>query len=727
MHLNQYATEDGLALFVNGLDEPYTLIGFDANKDPEHPTTGHAYVPAYATDSVIAVREEDKATLYAMWEPKIYVTFVNTTDEDITVQLSGTGTDTVRIVNRVNGKYERVAASQTITVPAKSIDTDGRVMIVLPTANTRNNETFTATAVNNHEGKTMSVSGAYHDNPHGTGSEDIPFGYPLEYTGTLSIDENGVIVTYTEEPDASVEFDINGADAVWNETSEYYNNLGNGLHAIEAGDIARNNNQYEPADPSRPGMAFIGWTTNQDIAETNDFSATNAVTLPRGTVIIPDEGSSILEKVRQDFLWDFSRPSSEAYDVTLYAVWAEAVTVTFDLVRTGSNLHVWQGPETTNVPGAYAFYRSDEYSSTVTYTLLKGECVPKPADPRPDPEKPDWYFVQWMAENDTTVSYRNNPKDDLGSDTVIRNNAFDFSKPITDDVTLVTSWTTRVPQMFTFHVENHVIGGNPNDEFEYTIAVSNEKVDKSQQLKVVDNPWGSVTTNLKNNERYTVRITVRTIYAYNSNDNFGGHIEVIDRDGRIVKSEVFNKRSDLGQKYYSSSYQLDLSITQTQRSDYETSVAVENVLPEDSIAYSLEQENRAYVFKIRQGKYFPTQPENVFVPGASNSLTVIFTNTGEIYVAPTGFSSRYLPYILMLEAGLILMLLLGCAGIHRRQGKENGEEAETDTGLNGIGTGPPERGRIYTEPIRKPKADQMKEKGSSGSSDGPEGRGDPGE
>ena len=73
----------------------------------------------------------DEVTLYAMWEPMVYVTFVNTTGGDITVDLSGSGANTIHVVNQATGKFSREQVTTTITIPAKTGDRNGEVKIVL--------------------------------------------------------------------------------------------------------------------------------------------------------------------------------------------------------------------------------------------------------------------------------------------------------------------------------------------------------------------------------------------------------------------------------------------------------------------------------------------------------------------------------------------------------------------------------------------------------------------
>ena len=50
-------------------------------------------------------------------------------------------------------------------------------------------------------------------------------------------------------------------------------------------------------------------------------------------------------------------------------------------------------------------------------------------------------------------------------------------------------------------------------------------------------------------------------------------------------------------------------------------------------------------------------------------MNIDFTN--ELYaVSPTGITTRYMPYLMMLAAGLILAALTGSNGIRRRRRKD---------------------------------------------------------
>ena len=675
--------QSNIAIHLNGYKpflssrNGHLLIGFDENADPESPTTGKAYIPEFATDSVISVQRNDRYTLYAMWEPMVYATFVNNTGKPITIILSDTGDSAVSIVNKLSGEFDREIVTSSVTVPAND-----SVKVVLPNGN---GKTITATVTNDHSGMKMSVSGEYPSGTdYGTGSSEISYGNDVTYTGTLVTDADGIFVTYTEDLDAQVLYDVNGG--TWNPlpvVAPFQHSSGDEYFA-EAADIISNNGLYEPDEPTPPiGKIFIGWTDNVDIAAHTDFSSTTAVTWG-STTITPDADGNILEKIKSSYLWDFSRDASDLYNnsKTLYAVWSDTVTVTYNIAYS-SNMsanplknHTWSGPATTDTAGAYVYYRSDVNSPYVTYTVAKGDYVPKPNDPSVHADKPTWYFIKWLEYNSTTNSYRYNNKSP--KDTNLTTYEFDFSERITDDVTVSTSWTENKPQIFEFTVRNEMNGISSDAEFDYTIAVSDElllgkmgqKKPNSNTIGVPDSIWGSVTTKLKNNQEYKVIVKVQYITDYGGNNSV--EITVVDRDGNVIKDgQVFYCNYNTN-KNFASDYKYTLTITQN------TAVSNTIVSTDYDTGTSTNDANRTFTFYSCewrtsgnapvQGESFTQSIQETFTPevnnyangstilAGNNSIEVVFTN----YIAPTptGYSFDYKPFFMMFGFGAVLLGLI---------------------------------------------------------------------
>lgn len=680
LHLYRYATEQthdgvqGTSYFSN--DEFCLLLGFDENEDPFNPTTGSPYIPAFAADAAAAVTREGQETLYAMWEPMIYVTFVNTTEQPITVRCTGTaGTETVRVVNMVTGEYDREETRGTIIIPAKTGDTDGRIKVVLPCAEA-GTDVLTAEVWNDHTRRKISVSGTFSDEPCGTGMEDIPYGNTVTWSGTLQFDREGIVVTYTEKPDNQMIFNVNGGE--WTETSEDYIHLHDDVYTIYEARIE--DNAYRPADPTHSDRIFIGWTTNADIAAHTDFSSEEAVTWG-GTTITPDAGSIVLDKIREQYLWDFSQPPP--YDEILYAVWSEKVTVTYDMIYTSNTkLHTWSGPETVNTDELYTFFRSNENQRLITWSMAKGERALKPEDPSPHSDKPAWNFITWLEQNSTTDSYRNSAKE-AGTDTIVHY-AFDFSQRVMASVTLITSWTTTTPQHYTFTVEKRVVDGNPNDEFTFNIEVLDELVNGkittgSNTVGPPAQRWGSVAVKLKNNQQYTVNMTVSYINVWGG--VYGIGIDVVDENGTVIKSGQVIYCEQNKYKNFVSDYKYTLRISEEAAAGYETAITAEDV--NGSFTYNLDQEERAFTFRSCkktnsdvQASFTPQ--ENTYTAGADCSLRLVFTNTGEPIIAPTAVRIIKQPFAVMMFIGILLVAgFVGPVCFRKRRHGKTAPMAET--------------------------------------------------
>ena len=621
----------------------YLLIGFDENSDPNNPTTGSAYVPAFAADSVIAVQRNEDRTLYAMWEPMVYVTFVNTTAEPITVTLSGSG-NAIYVINLVTGTFDREASTNTITVPASSGGVDGEVKIVLPRA-AAGTDTITATATNDHLRKKMWVAGEFNGAGYGnaapTGdhayqSQKVNYNDTLTYTGTLQTDATGVVVTYREEPVREILYDVNGG--VWTGTAPYspYEERETGrLFALDEYNVGTPGSYtYEPADPTYSGKVFLGWTTNEDIAAHTDFSSTTSVTWG-STTINPDTDGIVLDKI-SDYLWDFDADPTPLYGDTLYAVWSDTVTVIFDLIRgTSDRNHTWNQTGTTYVSGEYdaeaaipgtnAFYRWGNGSSRyVTYTVKRGERIPRPTDPT-HYSRSDWVFLEWLTAVSTYT-------DKTTGRTTVDDFVFDFDQRVQHTQHLYTSWTEASNfQVYTFTVQNVVENPiNANDEFEYTITAEDVGLQYGSNSSTNNGPptvpLGTLTTYLKNNETYTLRITItkepnqsNTTHAYVGYDVFA---EVIDRDGATVGSEhLLNYQ---GENDVARQYKYTIRVAQEDKAGYTVNVTTD---PTGTEILELDYDQFTFTSKTgTTGTYIPNV--NAFNGGTANdkNATITFTN-----------------------------------------------------------------------------------------------------
>lgn len=108
VHLYKYATGDGYTADsgegVNYFKHPleYMLLGFDKNPDEGD------FIATYAADGIISLQRNDDTTLYAVWEPTVYLNLENKTEKEITFALTASDTQTLYIVNQATSLYDRV-------------------------------------------------------------------------------------------------------------------------------------------------------------------------------------------------------------------------------------------------------------------------------------------------------------------------------------------------------------------------------------------------------------------------------------------------------------------------------------------------------------------------------------------------------------------------------------------------------------------------------------------
>ena len=631
VHLVDYAVSSGYSDLYNTVPHnyfkhpgAYFLLGFDSARDDD-------YIAEFPADSVIAVQRTDKKTLYAVWEKMVYVNFINTTDEDIHIVLTGTGQSTVSIVNVATGLFDREKTTSEITVPARSNGVDGRVKIVLPGADP-GTDYFTATAVNDHLRKKMSVSGEFPagtDYANNTPSTEIRYGGSVVYNQILQEDMSGegIFVIYTEEPVEEVVYDVNGG--TWTNPlssapeSGYVHQMGD-IYALSREAIeADPSNSYEPTKPTREGMLFVGWTDNADIAARTNFHSEDPVTLG-STTITPDEGSTVLQKVIDEYLWDFD--NDPPYDRTLYAVWSETATVTFNLTRSGNNNHIWNGPATTSTPVDHAFYRASGSSNTVTFTLMKGEKVPRPQNPTYG-SNIKRTFMEWV----TVANYI----DTVNQWTTVSRFAFDFDQPVNNDIIIYTSWRdNKNYQIYTFTVNNIVEDAlDENEEFTYTVSAEDVNLKTVSSYSEPAVAFTPVTAKLKNGEQYTIKITTLRETS-NDKHNYTGYdvyAEVIDREGRTVGSGHLLNYLDADNNLINEGreYTYTIRVAQEPVAGYST-----NVYADEAREPILTLLHDQFTFRGSNGDHYKPHT-NPFKENGNTSSTVTFVNRRETFLTLT--------------------------------------------------------------------------------------------
>lgn len=220
VHLYKYATTltaseaSGAPLDPTGVKffthpAGYKLLGFDLDAYDTD------FVPDYAADAVVAVTPGEQHTLYAVWEPMVYLDLVNTTSQALTISITSTNGNALYIVNQADGSFSRTPVN-----PNNLVIQPGTTRLVMPYGAGKD---FTINGTNTLGfGWVMSVSSTY----AGRSSEEDPAPVTdIKNTKTYSItdqlyeDAQGRPVTVTfsamQMPRTLVLHDNDPIDATW--------------------------------------------------------------------------------------------------------------------------------------------------------------------------------------------------------------------------------------------------------------------------------------------------------------------------------------------------------------------------------------------------------------------------------------------------------------------------------------------------------------------------------
>ena len=132
VHLYKYATTltaseaSGAPLDPTGVEffthpAGYKLLGFDLDAYDTD------FVPDYAADVVVAVTPGEQHTLYAVWEPMVYLDLVNTTPQALTISITSTNGNALYIVNQADGSFSRTPVN-----PNNLVIQPGTTRLVMP-------------------------------------------------------------------------------------------------------------------------------------------------------------------------------------------------------------------------------------------------------------------------------------------------------------------------------------------------------------------------------------------------------------------------------------------------------------------------------------------------------------------------------------------------------------------------------------------------------------------
>ena len=312
VHLYKYAseiTEDASGNSLSGahqfFEHPngYLLLGFDDD------SAEGDYIATYPADSVIAVTRNDDQTIYAVWEPMVYLTIVNDTMSsahgDVTFSLTSTSSDALYVVNKKAGLYDRVAISDlgSITVPYGE-----SIQLAIPQGALKDiTISGTNTLGTGYVLSAASVLGSDTNDPkiERASFSDVKNNENFSLTDTLVVDEKGIIVTFTavKNPHTLV-LDDNYTGGTTQEISFFER-----TDSHEVYDPTNNSTSFIlPSTTTRVGYEFVGWSTDPN-ATTAEYSATSPSGAPWAIT---------------DLTGFFTSNGSSDPDIdikTLYAVW----------------------------------------------------------------------------------------------------------------------------------------------------------------------------------------------------------------------------------------------------------------------------------------------------------------------------------------------------------------------------------------------------------------------
>ncbi|MCR5057110.1 MAG: InlB B-repeat-containing protein [Clostridiales bacterium] len=323
VHLYKYATNDSDTGLSGGTNyfkhmEGYLLLGFDLQPDPESivwvdpqnsAITGAAqpYVPNYPADSIISVQRTDDETLYAIWEPMVYVTFENKTAGTVEFSLSSAD-GALEVINVKNGMYSRAPLNSSDVITLNPAGQDGdTVTLAFPKGAEK---TITVSGTNNlGPGKVLiwdtsiALEGdrTYSSNPavdpdpnNDLADADTEFNHTVNnsththalasgeknnlqdfsFNEKLLVNKNPLTVTFTSRDNAYALL----LNDNWNGDG-----TGGGQQEIDYGlDDIQPDTSVTPAEPksqdlpvtsTRLGYSFLGWAYSPT-ATTPDFPAT---------------------------------------------------------------------------------------------------------------------------------------------------------------------------------------------------------------------------------------------------------------------------------------------------------------------------------------------------------------------------------------------------------------------------------------------------------------------
>jgi len=265
VHLSRYATTGGTDRYnYFGYQDGFWLIGFDSEPNP----LVNNYTAEYPADSFVSLPRKGEKTIYAVWEPMVYLNIVNSTENTadgiaggpVTIELTETnGDDALYVVNMKNGAYERIPIADVgdITVPLGET-----LRLAVPYGKDKD---ITITLHNSlGVGVLMNVASALDSTVHQATS--VKNGKSVSIDETLVQHPTGITVTLTtEKADRTIIYvDNDNGDGTGGATEEFYYSAS----ATSSDPMPRR---------GRVGLEFLGWAHSYT-ATTQDYSMDEVIT-----------------------------------------------------------------------------------------------------------------------------------------------------------------------------------------------------------------------------------------------------------------------------------------------------------------------------------------------------------------------------------------------------------------------------------------------------------------
>ena len=191
VHVDDYAVDPNYFKHPNG----YFLLGFDDEPDEKD------YVATYAADSIISVSRTDEETIYAVWEPMVYINFVNNTEvDDVTFGISSEDSNALYVVNLASGTHERVSLTDLGNITVKKGET---IRLAVPYGAEKN---ITISGTNTlGAGQVLyvdsTITGDFSDQGRFTDPSQVMAdnGQVFAISDRMVVDSTGITVTFTAD------------------------------------------------------------------------------------------------------------------------------------------------------------------------------------------------------------------------------------------------------------------------------------------------------------------------------------------------------------------------------------------------------------------------------------------------------------------------------------------------------------------------------------------------